>query len=270
MSLLSLLGLAAVLTCAALAVVWLVALRIRNASIVDIAWSLSFAPLAWIYAALGSGDRLRTGLMAAMVTVWSLRLGGHLFRRIMGHHPVEDARYKQLRRDWAPNADRRFFWFFQAQALAALLFSVPFAIVAVDPSPGLGPFEWAGAALWAIGLAGEATADRELERFKADPAARGRTCERGLWYYSRHPNYFFEWVIWCGYAVFALGSPWGWIAIACPLAMLYLLFKVTGIPATEAAALRRRGDDYRRYQSTTSAFVPWFKRDLRAPAPTDR
>ena len=260
-----LLGLATVLTCLAMAIVWVAAVRIRNAGIVDISWSLSFAPLAWLYAWLGGGDRQRTWLVAGMVTLWSLRLGGYLCRRIAGHHPVEDTRYQQLRRDWAPNADRRFFWFFQAQALAAVFFSLPFAIVSVNPAPGLGFFEWTGAALWAIGLAGEATADWQLARFKADPTTGGRTCERGLWYYSRHPNYFFEWVIWCGYAVVALGSPFGWLATLSPLSMLYLLFKVTGIPATEAAALRRRGDDYRHYQATTSVFVPWFKRRSRAP-----
>jgi steroid 5-alpha reductase family enzyme len=84
----------------------------------------------------------------------------------------------------------------------------------------------------------------------------------GLWNYSRHPNYFFEWLIWIAWLVFALGSPHGWIAFICPVLMLYFLFRVTGIPATEAQALRSRGEDYRRYQQTTSAFVPWFKKKV--------
>ena len=80
--------------------------------------------------------------------------------------------------------------------------------------------------------------------------------DRGLWRYSRHPNYFFEWLVWIAYAMFALASPWGWISLACPAVMLYFLLRVTGIPATEAQALKSRGDDYREYQRTTSAFVP--------------
>ena len=106
---------------------------------------------------------------------------------------------------------------------------------------------------------GETAADRQLEKFREDPSQRGRTCRAGLWRYSRHPNYFFEWLMWMAYALFAIGSPpWGWLTLGCPAVMLYLLFKVTGIPATEAQALRSRGDDYRQYQQTTNIFVPWF------------
>ena len=114
--------------------------------------------------------------------------------------------------------------------------------------------------LWAVALTGEAVADRQLARFKARPSSRGRTCREGLWRYSRHPNYFFEWLVWVAYALFALASPYGALALICPVVMLYLLFRVTGIPATEAQALRSKGDDYRRYQATTSVFVPWFPR----------
>jgi steroid 5-alpha reductase family enzyme len=128
----------------------------------------------------------------------------------------------------------------------------------INRAPGLAAIEITAIALWTVALIGEAIADAQLERFKAQPSNRGRTCRIGLWRYSRHPNYFFEWLIWVAYALFALASPYGWIAIACPLVMLYLLFRVTGIPATEAQALRTRGEDYRQYQAATSAFVPWF------------
>ena len=257
-TLLLLLGAGLGLALLLMALVWRVAVRIGNAGIVDVAWAASFLPLAWLYALAGGGDAGRRWLMTAMASVWSLRLAGYLYRRVMGHHPVEDTRYQDLRQRWAPHADRRFFWFFQAQAAAAVFFSLPFAIAALDARPGLGTAEWAGAALWLIGLAGESLADAQLARFKADPANAGRTCQAGLWRYSRHPNYFFEWVVWVGYATFVLASPWGWLALACPAAMLYLLLRVTGIPALEEAALRRKGDEYRRYQRTTSAFVPWF------------
>jgi steroid 5-alpha reductase family enzyme len=253
-------GLALVFGVCLMAATWLLALRIRNAGIVDIAWSVSFAPIAAIYAVWGEGWLPRRMLIALMATLWSARLGAYLWRRIAGHHPVEDARYVELRRNWAPRADARFFWFFQVQALAAVGLSLPFAIAAVNRAPGLGALEWLGVALWAIGLAGESLADAQLAAFKANPDNRGRVCDVGLWRYSRHPNYFFEWLIWCGYAAFALGSPWGALALACPAVMLYLLLRVTGIPALEAAALRSRGDAYREYQRTTSAFVPWFRR----------
>lgn len=240
--------------------VWLVAVRIRNAGIVDIAWAASFAAIALLFAVLGAGAPLRRLVVLLMVSAWSLRLAAYLYRRVMGHHPVEDARYQDLRARWAPNADARFFWFFQVQALAAVALSVPFALAAANPQPSFGLFEWAGLLVWIVAVVGEATADRQLERFKADPGNAGRLCETGLWNHSRHPNYFFEWLVWCAYAVFALASPWGWVALYCPAVMLYLLLRVTGIPALEQAAVARRGDVYRRYQQTTNAFVPWFKR----------
>ncbi|MGE3509911.1 MAG: DUF1295 domain-containing protein, partial [Vicinamibacterales bacterium] len=109
------------------------------------------------------------------------------------------------------------------------------------------------------------TADLQLRRFKASPRRGSRTCRDGLWRYSRHPNYFFEWLVWVAYALFAAASSWGFVAFACPVVMLYLLFRVTGIPATEAQALASRGDDYRDYQATTSAFVPWRPRVSAVP-----
>jgi steroid 5-alpha reductase family enzyme len=100
----------------------------------------------------------------------------------------------------------------------------------------------------------------QLNAFKANAANRGKTCRAGLWKYSRHPNYFFEWLIWVAFCLFAIDSKYGYLALFPPALMLYFLFRVTGIPATEAQALRTRGEDYRRYQETTSVFVPWFPR----------
>ena len=153
---------------------------------------------------------------------------------------------------------------FLIAALFGLFLSLPFLLAALNPAPTLSAFEYAGIALWLIALAGEAVADAQLAAFKRDPTSHGQVCQRGLWNYSRHPNYFFEWLIWVAWALFALASPYGWIALLCPLLMFYFLFRVTGIPATEAQALRSKGDAYRRYQQTTSAFVPWFKRSQRA------
>ncbi len=259
MSLPTLAAWAALLLVAVMAAAFALAVRVRNFGLVDVAWSWNFALLAGLFGALGPGYGPRRALIAAMVAAWSLRLGGHLFRRVKALHPTEDGRYARLRLDWAHALHRRFFVFFQAQGALNLLLAAPLAVVCANPAR-LHLLEWAGAALWLLAVSGETLADRQLERFKADPASRGRVCRDGLWRFSRHPNYFFEWLVWCAYAVFALPSPGGTLTWYCPLLMLFFLFRVTGIPATEEQALRSKGDAYREYQRTTSAFVPWFPR----------
>ena len=147
--------------------------------------------------------------------------------------------------------------FFMLQAALNVFLSLPLLVACLNPAPGIGMLEWLGVAIWALGLAGETLADRQLARFRADPANRGRVCTVGLWRYSRRPNYFFEWTIWVAYAAFALGSPpWGWAGLAMPALMLHFLLNVTGVRATEAQALRSKGAAYREYQRRTSAFVP--------------
>lgn len=248
--------------CGAFALLYLVARRIDNYGIVDIAWSYAFGALATFYALLGPGWPVRRALIAAMAVMWSARLGTHLFIRVMGHHPVEDGRYVQLRKDWAANFASKMFGFFQMQAVSVVLLAAAFLIAAVNPAPTLHPLELAGAALWLLAISGEALADYQLAAFKRNSANKGRVCNAGLWRYSRHPNYFFEWLIWVAYFVFALASPWGWVAIVGPASILYLLLRVTGIPMTEEQSLRSRGDAYRRYQQTTSAFVPWVPKAI--------
>jgi steroid 5-alpha reductase family enzyme len=148
---------------------------------------------------------------------------------------------------------------FQRQAVAAVFFSLPALFASLNPAPMLSPLELGACGMWMVGFAGETTADRQLLRFRKNPENGGRTCQSGLWRYSRHPNYFFEWVMWVAYGLFASASPWGWLAFACPAAMLCVLFSATGIPPAEAQALRSRGDEYREYQRTTSVFVPWVR-----------
>jgi steroid 5-alpha reductase family enzyme len=246
-----------------MALLWLVHLPMRNAAIVDFGWAFTLPTLAILYAALGPGSTPRKWLLAAMAAVWGYRLAFYLlFTRVIGH--PEEGRYAQLRKDWKTNQPLKFFVFFQFQALLDLFLSLPFLLAACNPGPRLAALEFAGAAIWLIAFAGEATADAQLHTFKSNPANRGKTCRAGLWNYSRHPNYFFEWLIWVAYAVYALASPNGYLALACPALMLLFLFKVTGIPATEEQALRSRGEEYRRYQQTTSVFVPWFPK--RGPA----
>lgn len=244
--------------CGLFGLLYLVARRIDNYGIVDIVWSYAFALLAGYYAIFSVGWLPRRGLIAGLAVVWSLRLGTHLARRVIGHHPVEDGRYVQLRKDWAGNFAPKMAGFFQMQAASVVLLGVPFLLPALNSSPQFHPLEIAGALLWLVAILGESLADTQLAGFKRDPANRGRVCAVGLWRYSRHPNYFFEWLIWVSYFVFALASPWGWIAVLSPAIILYLLLRVTGIPLTEQQSLRSKGDAYRRYQEVTSAFVPWW------------
>ena len=240
---------------------WVWYRRRRNAGIVDVGWSVGLPLMTVVYASLGSGVLWRRWLMASLFCVWGGRLATYLLRdRIIGRE--EDRRYADLRARRSPAVALDFFLFFQAQVLLAVVLSLPALIAAFNGEVHIAPLEIAAILLWAAGLVGETVADRQLERFKARPSSRGRTCRDGLWRYSRHPNYFFEWLIWVAYALFALASPWGVVALICPAVMLYLLFRVTGIPATEAQAIRSKGDDYRRYQATTSVFVPWFPRSV--------
>jgi steroid 5-alpha reductase family enzyme len=239
------------------AVLFVIARRIQNFGIVDIAWALGFAPVAALYGHFAGGTFARRLLITAMAALWSLRLGGYLARRVLGHLRTEDGRYQQLRRDWAANLNAKMFGFFQFQALLLVALSLPFLLAARNPAPDLHLLEFAGAALWLLALLGETLADAQLAAFKGDPANRGQVCDAGLWRLSRHPNYFFEWLVWVAFALFALASPWGWVAIYCPALMLFFLLKVTGIKYTEDQLLRSKGNAYRRYQERTSAFVPW-------------
>ena len=240
-------------------ILWLISLKTHNASIVDPGWTFGLLICAVIYTAAGDGYGVRKILFLLMNTVWACRLGLYLFFTRIWRQP-EEGRYQQLRKEWKSNVNFKFLLFFEFQALLDVVLSVPFLVAAMNPQAEVSRLEVAGVALWAIAMVGEAIADAQLNRFKANPANKSRTCQVGLWNYSRHPNYFFEWMIWVAWFLFALGSPHGWIAVICPVLMLYFLFKVTGIPATEAQALRSRGEEYRRYQQTTSVFVPWFKK----------
>ena len=243
-----------VLASGAMAVLWYVQVRIHDASHVDVAWAVLIACAAILYAVLADGDLAHRVLAAALASLWGFRLGGYLYvNRIRGK--AEDGRYRELRRKWAEKANRNFLVFFQAQALFVVFFSLPFAFIALDPDSSFGLVEWIGIALWAIGNVGTIVSDRQLAQWRAHPKNKGKTAHGGLWSWSRHPNYFFEWVNWCGNALVATTAPRGWIAWIVPAGLLFLLLRVTGIPATEAQALRSRSD-YAEYQRTTSAFVP--------------
>ena len=242
---------------------WFVQRRHKDAGLADVGWAGSLAALAIWYAVVGEGSGAQRLLAGIVGGLWGGRLALHLlFDRCLGK--PEDGRYAYLREHWGERADVQFLWFFQLQALVAALLSVPFLLMAGNPAEALLPVQWFGLALFVLAKGGEVVADRQLARFRARPDSRGRTCREGLWRYSRHPNYFFEWLVWCTFAALAWPAPGGPWALAMPVLMYVLITKVSGIPYTEAQALRSRGEDYRRYQRTTSPLIPWFPREEHA------
>lgn len=262
MSPLLLVALGALLVFLIMTALWLLGIRNKNFSYVDVGWSANFAVLALLFATLADGWETRKWLIAATYILWSVRLAGHLAKRVIGE--PEEGRYVELRQRWATNLNAKFFGFFQLQALLNVVLTLPLLIACLNPEPRLHVLEALGVAIWLVGLLGESLADGQLAAFKRAASNRGRVCDVGLWRYSRHPNYFFEWTIWIGYAVFALASPWGWIALAMPALMLHFLINVTGVKATEEQALRSKGESYREYQQRTSMFVPLPRKSLKS------
>ncbi len=256
-----LIGWGALIVVAFFTATWLLSMKLNNFSFVDIAWSYGLAILVPLYALGGTGFTTRRVLAAVMGMAWSLRLGSYLLARIVRHHPHEDARYQVLRKDWQAHLGRNFFAFFQAQAVLILLLSVPVLLACVNPAPQLSTIEVIGAIVWLIGISGEALSDAQMAAFKHKPDSKGKVCQEGLWRYSRHPNYFFESTVWWGFWLFACGSPWGWATVYAPAMILYFLLRVTGIPLTEKCAVESKGEAYREYQRTTSAFVPWVRKN---------
>jgi len=237
--------------------IWVWAKAIKNNGIVDIFWAFNFLVIAIIIWLMANGFEIRKNIVCLLAALWSLRLGIYLLIRVGSHLKEEEGRYKQLRLEWN---DTKFFFFFQMQAFSNVMLSLPFIIIALNPEPHMNVIEYIGAGLWCLSIIGEGVSDWQLKYFKSKPENKGKVCQYGLWNYSRHPNYFFQFSIWISVLIFAISSPYGWLAVICPLSIGYLIFKVTGIPMTEEQALRSKGDAYKEYQRTTSAFMPWFKK----------
>ncbi|HBO45635.1 MAG TPA: hypothetical protein DD670_17250 [Planctomycetaceae bacterium] len=242
---------------AMMSLLWLVQRRTGNAGIVDAGWAASIGILGLFYATTSGGYLPRRILVGVLIGIWSARLTIYLMMdRVVGK--PEEGRYRTLREKWGPASQQRLFLFFQTQAVAALFFSIPVLIVAWHPAARATFWDVTGVLIWCVSVGNTILADRQLARFKRQPKNRGRTCREGWWRYSRHPNYFFEWLHWWSYAALSVGGPYWWFTLAAPAVMLHFLLNVTGIPPTEAQALASRGDDYREYQQTTHAFFPWF------------
>jgi steroid 5-alpha reductase family enzyme len=242
---------------------WVVQQRTGNSGWVDTIWTFSLGLVgagSALWPVTGAAPNDRQWLVAALVAVWSLRLGGHIAIRTA--KISDDPRYAAFAKEWGVDSPRRMFIFLQNQALGSIPLAFAIFVAARFPDDALRWQDYFGVLILLIGISGEALADAQLKRFRADPANKGRVCDAGLWRWSRHPNYFFEWFGWLAYPVIALSMdyplfyPWGFATLSAPVFMYWILVYVTGIPPLEAQMLRSRGKRYRDYQSRTSQFFP--------------
>lgn len=239
---------------AAVTVLWLISIRLTDVSIIDSFWGPGFGLAASSYALVGGGDPVRVALVLALTWIWGLRLGLHIFRR--NHGRGEDPRYQAFREHYGRE---RYWWFsyfqvFLLQGGLIVVISAPLVVALTQPAP-LGLLDLIGVLVWAIGFGFEAGGDAQLARFKADPAHRGQVMNRGLWRYTRHPNYFGNACLWWGFFVLACAVPWGWVTLPAPIVMTWLLLQVSGVALLERNMSGRPG--YAEYVARTSAFIPW-------------
>jgi steroid 5-alpha reductase family enzyme len=249
------------LTCAAVLwmfLLWLYQVRKRDAGIVDAGWALGLFAAALFFGIAAPGWPLRRMLVAVLAGVWGLRLGLYLLiDRVLAGHEHEDGRYRRMRAAMGKHAHLGFLAFFQVQAGFILLFALPLYAAAANPRQGLGVFDYLGLLVGIGCILGEVVSDRQLTRFRRNPANQGHTCNQGLWRYSRHPNYFFEITHWFAYICLAVGSPQLLFALPGPFLMLFFILFVTGVPHVEKQALSHR-PDYAEYRRTTNMIIPWF------------
>jgi steroid 5-alpha reductase family enzyme len=247
-----------------MALAWVVQQRTGNSGWVDTIWTFSVGLVgagSALWPMAGEVPNARQWLVTGLVAVWSIRLGSHIAIRTAGI--TDDPRYAAFAAEWGLNAPWRMFIFLQNQALGSVPLVFAIFVAAHVPVSALRIQDVLGAAILLIGIAGEALADAQLRRFRHDPDNHGKVCDAGLWRWSRHPNYFFEWLGWLAYPVIGLaaGYAWGWASLLAPVFMYWILVHVTGIPPLEAQMLRSRGERYRAYQSRTSMFFPLPPRD---------
>jgi steroid 5-alpha reductase family enzyme len=241
---------------------WLFAKKWDNYSLVDAVWAVGIGVVGCLWMVVTGESVVKHWVAGLLLLIWSLRLGWYLQRRIRRHYPEEDARYLKLREVWSGRVPTAFFWFFQAQGISVVVLAFPFLLIAADADYTWSFWEYFGLAVTLVGISGESLADFQMSSFKSKNRNSDAVCQQGLWRYSRHPNYFFEGVIWIGFYVYACGSMWGWMTIYAPTIIIFLLLRVTGIPPTEAAAVLRKGEAYRRYQKTTNSFIPWTPKKI--------
>ena len=255
MTLGSLLAANAALVTALMLGTWALSLWRRNASIVDIVWGPGFALIALSSALQAGGTPARRALVACLALAWGARLGGYLFWR--NHGKPEDFRYQAMRRHWGARFPVvSLFTVFTLQGALMFAISLPLQVACAAPEPaGLTAADAIGVLLWAIGMGFESIGDWQLARFRADPANAGRVLDTGLWRYTRHPNYFGDFLLWWGFYAIAAGTPGGAFTIVSPLVMSILLRRVSGVSLLERS-LARRKPGYAEYMTRTNAFIP--------------
>jgi steroid 5-alpha reductase family enzyme len=242
---------------------WMVQQRSGNSGWVDTIWTLSLGLVgagSALWPAAGAAPNARQWLVAVLVAIWSIRLGLHIAVRTAGI--TDDPRYAAFAREWGVDSPRKMFVFLQNQGFGSIPLVFAIFVAARFPDAALRSQDYLGALILLIGISGEALADAQLKKFRNDPANQGRVCDAGLWRWSRHPNYFFEWFGWLAYPVIAISIgkplfyPWGFASLLAPVFMYWILVYVTGIPPLEQQMLRSRGARYRDYQLRTSRFFP--------------
>lgn len=242
---------------------WIAGLVKRDVSIVDTLWSLMFLVALLVYLAAAESLGERAPLMVVLVSVWAVRLSAHIAWR--NHGQPEDRRYRAIRRNNEPNfALKSLYIVFGLQAALAWLLSLPL-VAATAGGSALNALDYLGIALWLAGFAFETVADWQLARFKRDRRNAGEVLDRGLWAYTRHPNYFGEFLLWWGYFLIALGAG-GWWTVFAPLLMSFLLLRVSGVALLERDIAERR-PKYGAYARSTNAFFPGPRKRLSAAEP---
>jgi steroid 5-alpha reductase family enzyme len=242
-----------------MALAWMVQQRTGNSGWVDTIWTFSLGLTgagSALWPAAGAPSNARQWLVAGLVAAWSLRLGSHIAVRTAGI--TDDPRYAAFAAEWGVDSPRKMFVFLQNQGFGSIPLVFAIFVAAHFPDARLRLQDYLGVLILLTGIAGEALADAQLKKFRNDPGNKGFVCDAGLWRWSRHPNYFFEWFCWLAYPVIAISTDyeWGWASLLAPVFMYWILVYVTGIPPLEAQMLRSRGERYRAYQSRTSAFFP--------------
>ena len=238
---------------------WLISLAIRDSSIGDPLYPVGMAITAVVFYVICDGNPARQNLVLAMTLVWAARLAWHIGARNWGR---EDPRYARLRAH-AASLGQNYAWyslthvFLSLGAASGVAIAFPLFLAQRTPEPPLGTLAYAGVALFVIGLALETIADIQLKRFLRNPANHNQVMRSGLWRYSRHPNYFGEFLVWCGFFLIALETPWGWLAIVSPLTLAYILLGPLGIGLVERRMRKKRPEAFADYERTTSAFIHW-------------
>lgn len=234
---------------------WLVSLALKNASIVDIVWGLGFVLVAWVVRwQVDDGLDARQWLLVVMTSIWGLRLGGYLWWR--NHGKGEDFRYRAMRKHWGPRFGLiSLATVFGLQGALMFVVSLPVQLGQVRPTPDLGVLAWLGVAVWVVGLFFETVGDAQLSRFKKDPANAGTVMDRGLWRYTRHPNYFGDACVWWGIALVAAETTVGRWGLVGAVVMTVLLRRVSGVTLLEKSLVKRRAG-YAEYVARTSPFIP--------------